>query len=152
MLSWVHQSPQTASRSVQSFLHSSRQSRRACRGTLFPLKIAHSNGDLYSSSRQKVPILYNGRPFPQKLPLPIVDLDPMIPLAHPSPQPTQHLDCFSHFCKDDRTVWQWATPLKIAPFCRGSGSHLIHGFLGPPKSSTQMASRSVQLLLQGSLV
>jgi len=30
--------------------------------------------------------------------------------------------------------------------------HLIHGPLGPPKSSTQMTSRSVQPFLQGSLV
>jgi len=30
--------------------------------------------------------------------------------------------------------------------------HLIHGPLGPPKSSTQTASRSVQPFLQGSLV
>jgi len=30
--------------------------------------------------------------------------------------------------------------------------HLIHGSLGPPESSTQMASRSLQLFLRGSLV
>jgi len=30
--------------------------------------------------------------------------------------------------------------------------HLTHGPLGPPKSSTQMASRSVQPFLQGLLV
>jgi len=43
---------------------------------------------------------------------------------------------------------QWVTPfpLKIA------ASHLILGFLGPPESSTQMASSSVQPFLQGSLV
>jgi len=33
---------------------------------------------------------------------------------------------------------------KIAPFHGGCGRHLIHGSLGPPESSTQMASRSVQ--------
>jgi len=30
--------------------------------------------------------------------------------------------------------------------------NLLHGSLGPPESSTQMASRLVQLFLQGSLV
>jgi len=31
---------------------------------------------------------------------------------------------------------------------RGSGPHLLHHSLGPPKSSTQTASQSVQLFLQ----
>ena len=35
---------------------------------------------------------------------------------------------------------------------RGSGPHLIHGSLGPPKSAIQTASRSVQPFSQGSLV
>ena len=43
-------------------------------------------------------------------------------------------------------------PLKIAPSCGGSGPHLMHGFLGPSKFSTQTASRSVQPFLQGSLL
>jgi len=78
MVPWAHS--QTASRSVQPFLHSSRQS---------------------------VPILYNGPPFlPTKFPLPVRDLV----------------------------------------------SRLLYGSLGPPKSSTQAASRSVQLFLQGSLL
>jgi len=34
----------------------------------------------------------------------------------------------------------------------GSGPHPIHDSLGPPESSTQTASRSVQRILQGSLV
>ena len=38
-------------------------------------------------------------------------------------------------------------PLKIAPSHGGSEPHLIHGSLGPPKSSTQTASRSVQPFL-----
>ena len=53
---------QTAYRSVQLFLH---------------------------SSRQKVSILYNGRPFPRKLPLLMGDLDLIwfvIPWTHPSQQ------------------------------------------------------------------
>ena len=59
---------QTASQSVQRFLH---------------------------SSRQTVPILYSGRPFPQKLCLPIGDLDPHLihgflgPPESPPPPPPQ---------------------------------------------------------------
>jgi len=43
-------------------------------------------------------------------------------------------------------------PLKIAPSHGRSGPHLIHGSRGPPESSTQTASRSVQPFLQGSLL
>jgi len=50
---------------------------------------------------------------------------------------------------------QWAaptpSPLKIVP-SMGSGSHLIHGSLRRTESSTQMASRSVETFLQGSLL
>ena len=88
-----------------------------------------------------------------KLPLPVGDLDPtkhMISLAHSSPQPKQHLDWFCPFCTDDCRVSLYFTmgcsfPLSLDP-------HLIHGFLGPPESSTQTASRSVQQFLQGSLL
>jgi len=44
------------------------------------------------------------------------------------------------------------SPLNIAPSHGGSGPHLIHGSLGPPESSTQVASWSVQPFLQGSLM
>jgi len=43
-------------------------------------------------------------------------------------------------------------PKKLPLPIGGAGPHLIHGSLGPPKSSTQTPSRSVQLFLQGSLV
>jgi len=43
-------------------------------------------------------------------------------------------------------------PLKIARSHGGSGPHLIHGSLGPPESTTQTASRSVQPCSQGWLV
>jgi len=69
---------QTANRSVQPFLH---------------------------NSRQKLPIHYNGRTYPPELPLP------------------------------------W-----------GSGPYVIHSSLGPPDCWTQMATRSLQPFLQGSLV
>jgi len=43
-------------------------------------------------------------------------------------------------------------PSKLPLSMGGSGPHLIHGFLGPPESTTQMASQSVQPFLQDSLV
>jgi len=65
---------QTASRSVQPFSH---------------------------SSRQTVAVLCNGPPpFPLKLPFPTGDLTTIhVPWAHPGPQPKPHLDRFSRFCK-----------------------------------------------------
>jgi len=73
----------------------------------------------------------------------------MIPWANPRPQSKQHHDQFSCFCTHDHRLSLYFTmrcpsPLKIAPSHGGSGPHLIHGSLGPPESSTQMASRSVQ--------
>jgi len=43
-------------------------------------------------------------------------------------------------------------PWKLSISMGASGPHLIHGSLGPPKSSTQTASQSLQPFLQGSLV
>jgi len=63
---------------------------------LRPTRVHNPNGKYWSvqpylhSLRQKVPILYNGRPFPQKLPLPIGESEMAsntIPWAHPNPQP-----------------------------------------------------------------
>jgi len=49
--------------------------------------------------------------------------------------------------------WDAHSPQKICPFLWGDlNPHPTHGPLGPPKSSTQTASRSVQPFLQGSLV
>jgi len=47
--------------------------------------------------------------------------------------------------------WDAHSPLKTAPSQKG-GSGLHYGSLGPPVSSTQMAYRSVQPFLQGTLV
>ena len=44
------------------------------------------------------------------------------------------------------------SPSKLPFSAEGSVPHLIHGSLGPPKSSTQTASRLVQPFLQDSLV
>jgi len=43
--------------------------------------------------------------------------------------------------------WEESFPLKIAPFHGDLDPHLIHGSLGPPESSTQTTSRSVQPFL-----
>jgi len=169
---------QTANRSVQPFLH---------------------------HSRQKVPILYNGGPSP-KLPLLVGESGPpsiswfletdrahnpncitvgsaifaqvttecpytlqwaplspiiapshgvsgpqgTIPETHPSPQTKRHLYRYSHFCTHDCRVSLYFTmgrpfPPQNCPFpWEDLDPHLIHGSLGPPKSSTQMASRLVQ--------
>jgi len=42
--------------------------------------------------------------------------------------------------------------LKLPLLMWGCGRHLIHGSLGPHEFSTQMTSRSIQLVLHGSLV
>ena len=81
----------------------------------------------------------------------------MIPWVSPSTQPKQNLDRFSHFCTDDHRVPLYfamgrAFLLKITPSHGGCGPHLIRGSLGPPESSTQTASQSLQPFLHGSLV
>ena len=50
---------------------------------------------------------------------------------------------------------QWAAlspPSKLPLPMGNQDPHIMHGSLGSPKSSTQMASHLVQLLLQGSLL
>jgi len=105
---------QTASRSVQPSLHSSRQ----CRYIL-----------------QWLPLFppYNC-PFLWGIWTPIQHT---IPWAHPSPQPKRHLDSFSRFCTDDHRVSLYFTmgypfPLKIANSHGDVDPHVIHGSLGPP--------------------
>ena len=48
--------------------------------------------------------------------------------------------------------WSAHSPSKLALPMWDLDLHLIHGSLGPPQSLTQMASRSVQPFLQGSLL
>jgi len=103
---------QMANRSVQPFLH---------------------------SSRQKVPTFYNGRTFPPKLPLLMGNLDSiwlMIRWAILSPQSKQHHDWFSCFRIGDCRVSLYFTmgrpsPLKIAPSHEGSGPPSNTWFPGP---------------------
>jgi len=78
--------------------------------------------------------------------------------AHQSPHPKSHLDRFSHFCiahdKESLILYNGSSlsPWKLPFYMRGSGPppqpRLIHGSLGPPESSTQSASQSVQQFLQ----
>jgi len=125
---------QMANRSVQPFLH---------------------------NSQQKVLILYNGQPFPPKIAPSHMGSGPH--LIHDSlgqSKPTiqtafRLVRLFSHRWLQSVPILDNGMPhfpLKIAYSYEGSGPQLIHGSLGPPESLTQMASRSVQLFLQGSLV
>jgi len=59
---------------------------------------------------------------------------------------------FAQLTAESPYTLQWAllSP-KIAPSHGDLDPHLIHGSLGLPESSTQIAFRSVQLFLQGSI-
>jgi len=94
------------------------------------------------SSRQKVPILYNWRPYPPELPLPMGDVDPY--LAYDSLGP-----CGS------AVLHRWLQSVSI--LYNGSSVSLSKLPLpmagsGPPESSTQPTTGSLRPFLQGSLV
>ena len=99
----------------------------------------------YSKLRPKIGCHGN---VPQHLWTPIQH---MIPTAHPTLQPKRHPYRFSRLCTDDRRVSLYFTVQfspKNLPLPMGDlDPHLIHGSLGPPKSSTQTAARSVQPFL-----
>jgi len=66
----------------------------------------------------------------------------MLPLAQTTQQPRQHFDRFSSFCiahsrKSLYFTMRRPFPLKIAASHGASGPHLIHGYLGPPESTTR---------------
>jgi len=79
-------------------------------------------------------------------------------LALSQVHPKRHLDRFSRFCTAHGRasvpiLYSGRPPPQNCSFPWGHvGPHLIHGSLGPPECSTQMASRSVQPFLQGSLL
>jgi len=63
---------------------------------LWPRSPISATGEvLLHSSRQTVFILYNGPPFCPNCPFQWVIWTHLIPWAHPSPQPKQHLERFS---------------------------------------------------------
>jgi len=90
-------------------------------------------------ARQKVPMLYNGRPFPPKLPLLVGDLDPH--LIHDSVSQTEHttqtacgsVQLFLHRWLHNVPALYNGAPLspKIAPSHGGSGPSANTWFLGP---------------------
>jgi len=114
------------------------------------------------SSWQKIPILYNGRSLPPKLPLlmggsgphlthnSFGHSEPRIQMASPSVQP------FLHRWPQSVPVLYNGTPLCPLKIAHSHGGfeppHLTYGSLCPPQSSTKMASRLVQPFSQGSLV
>jgi len=75
--------------------------------------------------------------------------------SEPTTQTALSVQPFLHRWLQSVPILYNGTPLppsKLPLPMGGSGHHLIHGSLGPPESSTQTASRSVQPFLQGLLV
>jgi len=113
---------------------------------LVPTQVHNTNGNLIDAAvsaqlMAESPYTFNGRPFILKLPLIMGELDPIkfvIPWASPSPQSKLHHDRFSCF--------------RILPMGESGPVHVTHDFLGPSEPTTQMAYRSVQPFLQGSVV
>ena len=73
---------------------------------------------LLRSSRQKIPILYNGRPYPPEVPLRMGIWTPSktILWVDASPKPKRNLDQFSRFCTDDRRVSLLYNGSPVSPF------------------------------------
>jgi len=91
----------------------------------------------------------------QNCPFPWEDLDPLsnaIPWTHANPFKPN-----GRFCTNDCRVslyfkWFAHSPSKLPLPMGRSGPHVIHSSLGPPESSTQMVTWSLEPFLQGSLV
>ena len=111
------------------------------------------------SSQQKVPILYNGRPFPLKLSLLMGRSEPQSNSWFLGPVRVHNQNTIT-IGSAVLHRWPLSIPTTGCPFSPQNcpfpwaiwTPNLIHGFLGPSKSSTQIASRSVQSFLQGSQV
>jgi len=123
-------------------------------GVHIPNDILISSAIFLHSSWQRFPILYNVPPFlTSKMPLPMGASGP-----HLTHNAKWHLAWFSSFCTAHYRVSLYFTMgclfrVSKFPFPWGDlDAHLIRGSLGPPESSTEMASRSVQPFLQGSLL
>ena len=93
--------------------------------------------------------------FPSKLPLHVWGSAPHT-CAQLSPHRKRYLDWFRRFCIAHGrgslyfTVSHPSLQIKILLRIEYLCSHVIYGFLGPPESTTQTASRSVQPFLQSS--
>ena len=118
---------------------------------------------LFAQVTTECPYLYNVRPFLKNCPFPLGDLNLHLAVGFFEPirahNPKQHLHRFSRLCRADRSVVLYFTmgcpfpPPSKLPIPMGDlDPHLIHGSLGPPESSIETASQSVQPFLQGSLV
>jgi len=119
-----------------------------------------ANGSVQSflhSLWQKVPILYNVRPYPPELPLPMGDLDIPCntwcfqPIRIHNPNRTSIGSAiFAQMTVECLYTLQWFAcfPSKLPLPMLASGTHLIRGSsLGPPESGTQMATWSFQPFL-----
>jgi len=84
----------------------------------------------------------------------------MHPWSHPSPQPKQQLDRFSHFAQLTAECHRACSGMSLVPFPKNCpfasvawgnlGPHQNTGSLDPPESTVQTASRSVQPFLHSS--
>jgi len=100
-------------------------------------------------------ILYNGRPFPQKLPLlkgwsrPPSNSDSLGQSKPTIQRESWSVQLFSHRWPESVSMLYNGRPFPPKlPLAMGDlDPHLIHGSLGPPKFSIQTASRSVQPFL-----
>jgi len=102
---------------------------------------------VFAQLRQKVPILYNGRPYPPELPLSMGDLDLpcntwcLQPMRDHNPNGTSIGSAvFAQMTTVCLYSLQWFadSPSKLPLPMLASGPHVIHGSLGPPESGTQM--------------
>jgi len=131
--------------------------------SLGPLKSTTdtANGSVQSflhSLRQKVPILYNGRPYPPEMLLPMGDLDLpsntwcFQPIRVHNPNGTLIGSAvFAQMTVECLYTLQWFAcfPSKLPLPTLASGPRLICGSLAPPESGTQMATWLFQPFLQG---
>jgi len=123
----VESKSQTASQSVQPFLHCSSWQTVATlysKPPLFPLKIAAYHDEIWTHIKY------------------------IVCWAHLSPQPKWHFDRFSRFCTAHRRVSLYFTtgcPFlpQNCPSRGGSGPHLIYDSFGQSEPTTQTTSRSV---------
>ena len=109
---------------------------------------AHGRASLYFTM---------GRSFPSKLPLPVGDLDPHLTRFFEPIRANNRNDIsigsvpFAQLNAECPCTLQYGP--NMGPFpqnCPSYGDLPNTWFLGPPESSTQTASRSVQPFLQGS--